>query len=203
VIQKLSGQSCLAAAVLLLLCACTTQPYQKDETLPASNPAVQPPSALVTPAPLKQAATTSPQDHSTTPAAPQSNQFFGLPSYDLGQEVQVGDYVIQADPLALEQGRLTLKVKLVNNSAAPIDLAWALQLRDEKGGLVQGKIGAGDQAAASELAAQQSLEDVWVFGLPDNYAAALKNYHLVFAPRGWSGPVIVFRLAEPGKEPLP
>jgi len=135
-----------------------------------------------------------------TPAA---SLFTSLPLHAPGEVVQQGEYTIALDNVQLDaaNGQLSLSLTITNSSAAVVDLGWAVQLRDPQGGYVTPL--RTDAPLPANLEAKQSLAAGWVYPLAQSAdgealleMAAYREYRLVFAPRGWSGPITIFRLTK-------
>jgi hypothetical protein len=183
-------------ALISIVTACTFEPI----SLP---PEVSTPEADIVSSPsLHQATVAPPSQPIDTPSkdvapgsTPQSDLFYSLPTYEVGEIAEIGGFKIQLMEAVLEGERLSITVALENKSPYAIDLGWAIQLRDGDGNFVR--------AIKSPVAQQRRLETTgalasdWQYDLGKLNASSidsLRDYRLIYAPRGWSGPVMVFRL---------
>lgn len=140
----------------------------------------------------------------TIPAVtPQSNSFYGLPTYQVGETAEFDGFSIALTDVELDGTELRLTLNLANETERVIDLAWAVQLYHGTDYLPPVEPAA-DEAAA--LPAASAVANVWRYDLSQTLVAGaatahaedvLADYLLLYAPRGWSGPVVVYRLDTP------
>lgn len=135
--------------------------------------------------------------------APQTSSFYGLPTFRVGETAEFDGFGITLTDVELDGTELRLTLNLANETDGAIDLAWAIQLHH--GADYVPPI---EQAAdeTSELLPLSTVSNVWRYDLSERVAAdaaaaqtgdVLADYLLLYAPRGWSGPVIVYRLDTP------
>lgn len=149
--------------------------------------------------PANTAAPTSAPATPTRPAAlttPQSNFFYGLPSFHAGETAEYEGYQITLTDVALDGGELSLTLDLRNATDRAVDLGWAVQLHHRALGYVPpAEQPAGDPPSLGPAGATSG---VWRYDLGEAAASdapiELEEYLLLYAPRGWSGPVVVYRL---------
>ncbi|WP_374687318.1 hypothetical protein [Promineifilum sp.] len=159
---------------LLLLAACA----------PPANTAAPPTAAPATPT------------HPAALTTPQSNFFYGLPSFRAGETAEYEGYQITLTDVVLDGGELSLTLDLRNETDRAVDLGWAVQLHHRQSGYVSPV----EQPAGAppSLGPAGATSGVWRYDLGETAASdapmALEGYLLLYAPRGWSGPVVVYRL---------
>lgn len=136
-------------------------------------------------------------------ATPQSNAFFGLPTFYVGETAEFDGFRVTLTDVALDGTELSLTLDLVNETERAVDLAWAVQLHHSTGYVPPLEPATGEAAALSPASA---VSTIWRYDLSETSAAdattadaagVLADYLLLYAPRGWSGPVIVYRLDAP------
>lgn len=128
---------------------------------------------------------------SLAPSQPQSSLFFELPRHKVGESVEANGYKIKITRVQIEDSKLAIDIALENRSTFDVDLTWAIQLRDGRGWLIRPM--ATGIKAQGRLLGGDTLTNTWQYDLGVS-AASLNELYLIYAPRGWSGPVIVFRL---------
>lgn len=137
------------------------------------------------------------------PVTPQSNSFYGLPTFRVGETAEFDGFRITLAGVELDGTELRLTLDLENETDRPVDLAWAIQLHHGTE-----HVPPVEQAAdeASQLLPASAVSNVWRYDLSETLVAGaptaqagdvLAGYLLLYAPRGWSGPVIVYRLDTP------
>jgi hypothetical protein len=146
-------------------------------------------------APLIQLTNTPTPEGIPSQLVPQSHLFFSLPTYEVGQVIEIEGFKIQLTSVVLEKAQLRIAIALENSSLQAIDLGWAIQLRDENGGFVKPTNSLA--AERKQLQSNETLSRTWQYELEtlDDDSNSLRDYRLIYAPRGWSGPVMIFRLA--------
>lgn len=140
----------------------------------------------------------------TIPAVtPQGNAFFGLPTFQVGETAEFDGFRITLTDVELDGAELRLTLDLENETDYVVDLAWAVQLHHGTDYVPPVEQAAGEAAA---LLPASIVSAVWRYDLSETSAAndttspaedVLADYLLLYAPRGWSGPVVVFRLDTP------
>ncbi len=184
--QKGSRFTLVFTFVILLATACVPHSEPVSEIQVSSTPATQ-------------------ADPTASPVAltPAGSLFSSLPLYAPGETVEQGEYAIHLDGVQINapDQQLDVSITITNHSASSIDLGWAIQLRDAQGGYVTGEQSQASVEKMDSLEAGSSLAATWSYPLATNAEgqslndiSAYQQYYLVFAPRGWSGPVTVFRL---------
>lgn len=145
-----------------------------------------------------------PTDINLPSTAPQSDFFYSLPNYSVGETVTKDGYTIKVAGVALDGDQLSIDLELGNESGRPIDMTWAVQLVREGTGYIAPTASPVDQTrpADKQLANGADLGGSWVYDLQGTKSATessvnLDDYRLLYAPFGWSGPVFVFRLSPP------
>ncbi len=143
-------------------------------------------------------------DVAAEPPVPMGSFFYSLPNYDIGQTVTLDGYTATVNEVVFEDNQLQIDVAIANESGQAIDMVWGLQLiRDEFGYIAPVSSPVQGMAVGETVAAETvDLGGVWSYDLsPDETAvespANLDDYRLLFVPRGWSGPVFIFRLTSP------
>ncbi len=120
---------------------------------------------------------------------PQSNLFAELPQRRVGETAQAEGFKITLQEAQVVDGKLRLVLELSNTSPYQVDLNEAIQLRDSKGRLLSS-----DPAGAPKtLGKSAQVEGAWEYSLSPG-TASVSAWRLIYAPRGWSGPVFVYRL---------
>lgn len=124
-----------------------------------------------------------------------------LPNYPTGKWVDLNTYKVRINPSWNNSlNRLLLTIDLENYAEHPIDVKWAFQLRDEGGALIQPTT---DRAAIIEptyIEAGTSQTFSLLYSLDvdttdmDTTQSDNGKQELLFAPRGWSGPVVFFAI---------
>lgn len=133
----------------------------------------------------------------THPAAlmtPRSSFFHGLPSFHAGETAAYEGFQITLTDVVLDGGELSLTLDLRNETDRAVDLGWAVQLHHRETGYVPpAEQPAGDPPSLGPAGATSG---VWRYDLGEAIASpdGLGDYLLLYAPRGWSGPVVVYRL---------
>lgn len=134
-----------------------------------------------------------------SPAEPANDAFYPLPTHKVGEKIEVEGYGIEVNRVSIEDNILTLNISLQNNSPYNIDLGWAIQLRDKNGGFVTPLQNVETIEKDMELSSGNNVTQEWTYDFTDlarvDQKEQLEGYYLVFAPRGWSGPVIVVLLS--------
>ena len=140
----------------------------------------------------------------TIPAVtPQGNSFYGLPTFQVGETAEFDGFRITLADVELDGTELRLTLNLENETDRVIDLAWAVQLHHGTA-YVPPVEQATDESSA--LLPASAVATVWRYDLSETLAAGaatahaedvLADYLLLYAPRGWSGPVVVYRLDTP------
>ncbi len=134
---------------------------------------------------------------------PESSLFYSLPLHKVNEQVTAGGYGISLDGLSFDDtaGTITLDLTITNTTNSLVDLGWAVQLRDGNGGLVKPQKGGKFPELLSSLPAETTFSGAWVYpqaadaeGQNPALLNVYEDYRLVFAPKGWSGPVIVYLL---------
>ena len=126
---------------------------------------------------------------------PSVSFFSSLPVHLLGETVESGQYVITFDKLKFEKQILSISLTLINKSTQSIDLESAVQLYLPTYEQVRTAPAA---ARGNMLQPGETIQKTWVYSLPmvSNTKEELTNYRLLYAPFGWSGPVILYRLTD-------
>ena len=184
---------CLSTFAACLPAASEREPVASSSVAPTAQPAV-PPSA---PVPTAVSAT-------QPLAEPISDGFHPLPTYKVGEIVSLGDYAIRVEQANLKSDQLTLDMYLENNSKRTVDLGWALQLRDIQGNYIPPVQNQRMAQADKELRENSSRTQINIYQLPPSESAnepdQTRQFNLLYAPAGWSGPVFVFELTPTLKE---
>lgn len=116
--------------------------------------------------------------------------------------MEAANYLITLDDFNNVGNQISIFVTLENHSGFTIDLNWAIQLRDDKGGLIE-PLPSGNGSVENlksylenpqSLNTDEEIRAMWQYSLTGRSAQDLKDYRLIYAPRGWSGPVFVFKL---------
>lgn len=171
---------------LMTACSSFNQPIA-----PITGPESSPQSPLVFSIPVR-----------SSPPLPGGSLFFSLPSHKVGETVEAAGYQITLDDFDNNGDQISLFVTLQNHSEFAIDLNWAIQLRDEKGGLIQ-PLSSGNESVENlnsynenpeSLNTDEGIRGMWRYSLEGRSVQDLKDYRLIYSPRGWSGPVFVFKL---------
>ncbi len=133
--------------------------------------------------------------------SPTGDFFYSLPNYEVGETATLDGYTATVNEVNFNGDQLDIQLDILNDSGQAIDMVWAVQLIQEEVGYITPLSSPyQDMAVGDAVPADVSaLEGVWSYDLlaTDTTLAApvdLDNYRLLFAPRGWSGPVFVFRL---------
>ncbi|WP_374685658.1 hypothetical protein [Promineifilum sp.] len=136
-----------------------------------------------------------------TTVVPMGDFFYSLPNYSTGETVTLDAFTATVTEVTLQGSQLQISVDLLNESGQPIDMVWAVQLiRDEFGYIAPLDSPVQDMIVGEGVPAERvDLGGVWTYDLApgdlsSNAAIDLDDYRLLFVPRGWSGPVFVFRL---------
>ena len=128
----------------------------------------------------------------TSTHKPLSDFFYTLPTHLIGETVVEGDYIINLEKALLDGEQLKIVLNLTNLSQHEIDLVLALQL------FLENQLILPKHVFPRYLPAGQTMqyEQVYMLTGKPNLPSALINYHLLYAPFGWSGPVIIYRLTD-------
>jgi hypothetical protein len=89
-------------------------------------------------------------------------------------------------------GRLQITLALENRSEFDVDLESALQMRDNTGSFIRPE---SINPPGSLPRRSQAQQRSWQYSLGTASAQA-EALRLIYAPRGWSGPVFVYRLSK-------
>lgn len=132
---------------------------------------------------------------------PQGNFFYGLPTFCVGETAEFDGFSITLTNVDLDGPELSLTLELQNDTESAVDLNWAVQLHHRQAGYVLPDERPDGEAAT--LAATSAVSNVWRYDLravatveasAADGPSALADYLLLYAPQGWSGPVMVYRL---------
>lgn len=148
---------------------------------PTAAPRAQVPPTLPPPPPSIQATPSSDE--------PQSSLFYELPQRRVGETAEGAGFKITLQEARVVDGKLRVTLDLSNTSPYQVDLNAAVQLRDGKGRLIPAE----GEDAPKTLEKQSQVEGQWEYALNPG-TASVSTWRLVYAPRGWSGPVFVYRL---------
>jgi hypothetical protein len=139
-------------------------------------------------------------------SSPGSSLFSSLPLHNPGESVKQGDYTIQLDHVNIDPvtAQLTFDLKINNDSNAVVDLSWAVQLRDPQGGFISPLTQAQDSPSQPKsLDPTTQITQTWQYAMAQTGngqimadAKDYREYRLIFAPKGWSGPITVFRITK-------
>ncbi len=145
----------------------------------------------------------SPKAAPSSAPVPSASFFSGIPIHLIGETVNSDGYQVSLTAAQLQGDEITLSVEISNLGSQPIDLNWGVQLYQPDEAQLSLKNPLPDGEAL--LQPGDSLRRDWVFTnpLPDLDPQTLTNYRFVFAPRGWSGPVVIYRLSDQAPQPQP
>lgn len=164
--------------VFMLLVACA----------PAGSPRAAPPAA---------------PPRTISAVTPQSNAFFGLPTFGAGETAEFDGFRITLTGVELDGTELRLTLDLENETDYAVDLAWAVQLHHGADYVPPLEQATGEAAALPPAGAVSAVrrydlsQTIAADGITSQAEDVLADYLLLYAPRGWSGPVVVFRLDTP------
>ena len=129
---------------------------------------------------------------------PKTSFFSSLPVHLIGETVEAEGYSVTLSQVTAHDNSLALDLKLVNNSQHAIDLNWAVKLYLPSGEQIfpDNLLPAGEDF----LPARSSLERTWLYRIDDALYGDFVEWRLLYAPFGWSGPVILYRLSDSAPE---
>lgn len=120
---------------------------------------------------------------------PQGSLFYELPQRKVGETAEGAGFKITLRDARIANGKLLLNIELGNTTPYQVDLNEALQLRDDKGHLLPPDA----DATLKTLETSSQVQGQWQYSLNTN-TASMSTWRLIYAPRGWSGPVFVYRI---------
>ena len=121
--------------------------------------------------------------------------FSSLPVHLIGETIDTGEYVVTLDSVTLQEQSLSLTITITNRSEKEVDLNSAMQLYLPTYELIHSP---SKPPENNILSIGETLQKTRVYDLPQplNDAQKLKDYRFLYAPFGWSGPVILYRLSD-------
>lgn len=122
---------------------------------------------------------------------PQGSFFYELPQHYLGETASANGFSITLKQVNEQSGTLRLVLVLTNSTRYDVDLGWAVQLRNDKGRLVKAQT----TEFQRNLKRGEQIEAGWQYEV-NQVNTAIDKLQLIYAPRGWSGPVFVYRLVK-------